>query len=44
MIRPEGFKLLHQATMDTILKCPNHPFYLPIAFAVANDDVVVDNA
>ena len=44
MVHPEGCRLLHQAMPDTILKHPDHPFYLPIGLTVANGDVVVDNA
>ena len=44
MVCPKSCRLLYQATPDTILKHPNHPFYLPVGFTVANGDVVVDNA
>ena len=44
MFCPEGCGLLHQAVPDTILKCLDHPFYLPIGFIIANSDVVVDDA
>ena len=43
MISPEGCGLLCQAMLDTILKHPDHPFYLPISFTIVNGDVVVDN-
>ena len=43
MVHPEGYRLICQATLDAIFKHPGHPFYLPIGFAVANSDVVVDN-
>ena len=29
--------------LETIFKHPDHPFYLPIEFTIANGDVVVDN-
>ena len=29
--------------LDTILKHPDHLFYLPIGFTIANGDVVVDD-
>ena len=44
MVYSKGCGLLYQAAPDATLKCPDHPFYLPIGFAVANDDMVVDNA
>ena len=44
MVHPERCGLLCQATLDIILKCPNHLFYLPIGFTIANCDMVVDNA
>ena len=44
MVCPKGCGLLHQATLDAILKHLDCPFYLPIGFAVANGDVVVDDA
>ena len=43
MIRPEGCGCLGKATQDTILKCPDHPFDLPIGLTVANSDVVMDD-
>ena len=30
--------------LDTILKCPDCLFYLPIGFTVANGDMVMDDA
>ena len=44
MVSPKGGGLLCQAMPDTILKCPDHPFHLPIGFTIAYSDVVVDNA
>ena len=44
MFHPEGCGLLHQATLDAICKYPDHQFYLPVGFTVANSDVVVHNA
>ena len=44
MIYPEGFGPLYQATSGAILKYSDRLLYLPIGFAVANGDVVVDNA
>ena len=44
MVHPEGCGLLHQAMPDAILKHLDHPCYLSIGFAVANSDVVVDDA
>ena len=44
MVCPKGCGLFHQATPDTILKHPGHPFYLPTGFTIANGDVVVDDA
>ena len=43
MVPPERCRLLHQVMLDTILKHPDHPFYLPIGFTIAKGDVVVDN-
>ena len=42
MVHPEGCGLLHQAVLDTILKCLDRLFYVPIGFTVANSDVLVD--
>ena len=44
MVYLERCGLLCQAMPDTILKCPDYPLYLPIGFAIANGDVVVDDA
>ena len=44
MIHPEGCGILLQAMPDAILKCPAHPFYLPIGFAFENDDMIMDDA
>ena len=44
MICPKGCGYFGQATLDTILECPDCPFYLPIGFTIANGDVVMDNA
>ena len=44
MVCPKGCGLLCQAALDTILKCHDCPFYLPIGFTVANGDVVMGNA
>ena len=44
MVHPKGCRCLVQATLDTILKCHDHPFYLPIGFTVANGDVVMNDA
>ena len=29
--------------LDTILKHPDHPFYLPISLTITNGDVMMDN-
>ena len=44
MVCPKGCGCLGQAASDTILECPDHPFYLPIGLTVANGDVVMDDA
>ena len=44
MVSPEGGGLLYQATPDAVLQCPDYPLNLPIGFAYANGDVVVDDA
>ena len=44
MVNPKKCGLFLQAAMDTILKHPDCPFYMPIGFTVANGDVVVDDA
>ena len=44
MVHLEGGGLLHQATVDAVLQCANHPLYLPVGFAVVNSDVAIDNA
>ena len=44
MAHPKGCWLLCQAMPDTILKHPDHPFYLPVGFTIANGDVVMDDA
>ena len=44
MVHPKGCRLLGQAAPDTILKYPDHLFYLPIGLAVANGDVIMDDA
>ena len=44
MVCPEGCRLFHQAMPDAIVKYPDCPLYLPVGFAVANGDVVVDDA
>ena len=44
MVHPKGCWLLHQAVMDAILNHPDCLLYLPVGFAAANGDVVVDNA
>ena len=44
MVCPEGRGLLHQAALDAILKFPDCLFYLPVGFAIANSDVVVNDA
>ena len=44
MVCLEGCGLLCQATPHTILKHPDHLFYLPVSFTVANGDMVVDDA
>ena len=42
MVYPKGCGLFGQATLDTILKHPDHLFYLTIGLAVANGDVVMN--
>ena len=44
MVHPGGCRLLCQAALDAILKYTDHAFYLPIGFAIAYGNVVVDNA
>ena len=44
MVHPKRCRLLCQATLDTILKCPDCVFYLPVGFAVANGNAVMDDA
>ena len=44
MVHPEGCRLLHQIALDAILKHPDNPFYLPVGFAIANSNVVADDA
>ena len=44
MVHSKGCGHLGQAAPDTILECPDHPFYLPVGLTVANSDVVMDNA
>ena len=44
MVDSDGCGLLFQVTTDAILKCSDLPLCPPIGFAVANGDVVVDNA
>ena len=44
MVCPKGCRLLCQTVLDTNLECPDHPFYLPLGFTIANGDVVVDDA
>ena len=44
MVHPKGCRCLGQAMPDTILECPDHPFYLPVGLTVANSDVVMDDA
>ena len=44
MIHPKGCGHLGQAASDTILEHPDHPFYLPIGFTIANGDVVINDA
>ena len=43
MVCPEGCGCLGQATPDTILEHPDHPFDLPVGLTVTNGDVVVDD-
>ena len=43
MVDLERGGLLCQAMPDTILPYLCHPFYLPIDFAVANGDMVIDD-
>ena len=43
MVHPKGCGLFGQAAPDTILKHPDHPFYLPIGLTVANGDMVIDD-
>ena len=43
MVCPSGCGLLCQAALDTILKSPDCPFYLPVGFTIANGDVVMDD-
>ena len=40
---PKGCGHLGQAALDTILKRPDHPFYMPIGLTVADGDVVMDD-
>ena len=42
MVHPKGCGHLGQTTPDTILECPDCPFYLPVDLTVANGDVVMD--
>ena len=44
MVDPKSCGLFGQAVSDTILKCPDYLFYLPIGLTVANGDVVIDDA
>ena len=44
MVHPKGCRLLCQAAPDTILRHPDHPFYLPVGSTITNGDMVVDNA
>ena len=44
MFHLKGCGLLYQAALDTISKCPDHLFYLLIGFAIANGNVVMDDA
>ena len=44
MVHPKGCGILGKAMLNTILKHPDHPFYLPIGLTVANGDVVMDDA
>ena len=44
MVCPKGYKILCQAALDAIFKHPDYPLYLPVGFAVANSDMVVDDA
>ena len=44
MVCPKGCRLFCQAKLDAILKHPVYPLDMPVGFAIANGDVVVDNA
>ena len=44
MLHPKVSGLLCQAKLDTILKHPDHPFYLLIGFTITKGGVVVDDA
>ena len=43
MVYSKDCGLLRQAMPDTILKCLDCQFYLPIGFTIAYSDVVVDD-
>ena len=43
MVCPKGCCYLGQAVLDTILKHPDCPFYLPFGLTIANSNVVMDN-
>ena len=43
MVHPKGCGHFGQAMPETILECPDRPFYLPTGFTVANGDVVMDS-
>ena len=44
MVHPEGCRLLHQAALDAVLKHPDRLFHQSIGFAVANGDIVMEDA